>query len=161
MLTQPLVLTQNVPRQGFEPRLDEPKSPVLPLHHQGEIYSVAPFWWRWSGSNRRPPQCHCGALPTELHPQKSIQPTLSQFFPAQWFFYFFRVTPLLCFILELRIGVFRVVGLFWLCVVYTFGRKKIGAQMCADSQIPFQFGKFVRKLFISRSFFGSTPKVVE
>ena len=24
-----------VPRQGFEPRLDEPKSSVLPLHHQG------------------------------------------------------------------------------------------------------------------------------
>ncbi len=25
-------------------------------------------WWSRSGSNRRPPQCHCGALPTELLP---------------------------------------------------------------------------------------------
>lgn len=29
------LLLSNVPRQGFEPRLDEPKSSVLPLHHQG------------------------------------------------------------------------------------------------------------------------------
>ena len=25
-------------------------------------------WWRWTGSNRRPPACKAGALPTELHP---------------------------------------------------------------------------------------------
>ena len=23
-------------------------------------------WWTWSGSNRRPPACHAGALPAEL-----------------------------------------------------------------------------------------------
>ena len=33
--------------------------------------------------------------------------------------------------------------------------QKIGAQMCADSRIPFQFGKFVRKLFLSRAFFAA------
>ena len=26
-------------------------------------------WWSRQGSNLRPPQCHCGALPTELRPQ--------------------------------------------------------------------------------------------
>ena len=26
-------------------------------------------WWRWTGSNRWPPACKAGALPTELHPQ--------------------------------------------------------------------------------------------
>ena len=25
-------------------------------------------WWSWSGSNRRPPECKSGALPTELQP---------------------------------------------------------------------------------------------
>ncbi len=25
-------------------------------------------WWSRSGSNRRPPECHSGALPTELRP---------------------------------------------------------------------------------------------
>ena len=24
------------------------------------------IWWTWSGSNRRPPACHAGALPAEL-----------------------------------------------------------------------------------------------
>src|SRR4051812_43666142 len=24
-------------------------------------------WWTWPGSNRRPPACKAGALPTELH----------------------------------------------------------------------------------------------
>jgi hypothetical protein len=26
-------------------------------------------WWSWTGSNRRPPACKAGALPTELQPQ--------------------------------------------------------------------------------------------
>ena len=30
-------------------------------------------WWSRSGSNRRPPQCHCGALPTELRPRKRFK----------------------------------------------------------------------------------------
>ena len=28
------------------------------------------IWWRRTGSNRRPPACKAGALPTELRPQK-------------------------------------------------------------------------------------------
>ena len=28
-------------------------------------------WWRWAGSNRRPPACKAGALPAELHPRDS------------------------------------------------------------------------------------------
>ena len=27
-------------------------------------------WWSRLGSNQRPPQCHCGALPTELRPHQ-------------------------------------------------------------------------------------------
>ena len=27
-------------------------------------------WWSRSGSNRRPPECHSGALPTELRPHE-------------------------------------------------------------------------------------------
>ena len=27
-------------------------------------------WWRWPGSNRRPPACKAGALPAELHPRR-------------------------------------------------------------------------------------------
>jgi hypothetical protein len=30
------------------------------------------FWWRMTGSNRRPPACKAGALPAELIPQRSI-----------------------------------------------------------------------------------------
>jgi hypothetical protein len=33
-------------------------------HSQGGV----PNFWRWPGSNRRPPACKAGALPTELHP---------------------------------------------------------------------------------------------
>ena len=29
---------------------------------------VAKDWWSWTGSNRRPPACKAGALPTELQP---------------------------------------------------------------------------------------------
>ena len=34
-------------------------------------------WWRWTGSNRRPPACKAGALPAELHPRSpsaGVQP---------------------------------------------------------------------------------------
>ncbi len=27
-------------------------------------------WWSWPGSNRRPPACKTGALPTELQPRR-------------------------------------------------------------------------------------------
>ena len=30
---------------------------------------ITSIWWRWTGSNRRPPACKAGALPIELHPQ--------------------------------------------------------------------------------------------
>ena len=31
------------------------------------------FWWRLTGSNRRPPACKAGALPAELNPQVTQQ----------------------------------------------------------------------------------------
>ena len=30
------------------------------------------FWWRMTGSNRRPPACKAGALPAELIPRDEI-----------------------------------------------------------------------------------------
>ncbi len=30
--------------------------------------SYRPVWWRYAGSNRRPPACKAGALPAELYP---------------------------------------------------------------------------------------------
>jgi hypothetical protein len=40
----------------------------------------SPFWWSWSGSNRRPPECKSGALPAELQPltSKSIEASWMQ-----------------------------------------------------------------------------------
>ena len=29
-------------------------------------------WWSWTGSNRRPPACKAGALPTELQPPHAL-----------------------------------------------------------------------------------------
>ena len=29
---------------------------------------VGALWWRYAGSNRRPPACKAGALPAELYP---------------------------------------------------------------------------------------------
>ena len=31
------------------------------------------FWWSRTGSNRRPPECHSGALPIELRPHVGWQ----------------------------------------------------------------------------------------
>ena len=31
-----------------------------------------PYWWRIPGSNRWPPACKAGALPTELIPQEDL-----------------------------------------------------------------------------------------
>ena len=35
-----------------------------------ESTKLSMSWWTWPGSNRRPPECHSGALPTALqaHP---------------------------------------------------------------------------------------------
>ena len=51
------------------------------------------IWWRWSGSNWRPPACKAGALPTELHPHylhnirfKSITKKEKTWFSLTYFF---------------------------------------------------------------------------
>ena len=36
-------------------------------------------WWSQTGSNRRPPECKSGALPTELWPRKAMQPIVGSF----------------------------------------------------------------------------------
>ena len=39
------------------------------------------YWWSWSGSNRRPPECKSGALPTELQPRME---NLQNVIEADW-----------------------------------------------------------------------------
>jgi hypothetical protein len=34
------------------------------------MFAVRKTWWSWPGSNRRPPACKTGALPTELQPRR-------------------------------------------------------------------------------------------
>ena len=36
------------------------------------LFNFQVSWWRWGDSNSWPPACKAGALPTELHPQKSF-----------------------------------------------------------------------------------------
>ena len=33
------------------------------------VTPVSSIWWSWTGSNRRPLECHSSALPTELQPR--------------------------------------------------------------------------------------------
>jgi hypothetical protein len=40
------------------------------------------FWWSWTGSNRRPHECHSCALPTELQPHKLVNIS-NHLFPCQ------------------------------------------------------------------------------
>jgi hypothetical protein len=50
---------------GIEP----PTSPLSGVRSSQLSYRPAPCaWWSWSGSNRRPPECKSGALPSELQP---------------------------------------------------------------------------------------------
>src|SRR2546423_12766533 len=37
-------------------------------------------WWTWPGSNRRPPACKAGALPTELHAHSEACSNFRTFF---------------------------------------------------------------------------------
>ncbi len=37
-----------------------------------DLCLLTPEWWSWTGSNRRPPACKAGALPTELQPRRQL-----------------------------------------------------------------------------------------
>jgi hypothetical protein len=43
----------------------------------------SPEWWSQTGSNRRPPACKAGALPTELWPQHLTDPIRSNASPPE------------------------------------------------------------------------------
>jgi hypothetical protein len=51
----------------------------MPVHDRNERWFDArdPGWWSQTGSNRRPPACKAGALPTELWPPQS-QPAFAK-----------------------------------------------------------------------------------
>lgn len=55
--------------------IDAEKLLLQERKREGKIFwRVIPMkrkWWSQSGSNRRPPECHSGALPTELWPHDS------------------------------------------------------------------------------------------
>ena len=76
--------------------------------------SYRPIWWSWSGSNRRPPECKSGALPTELQ-------------PPDWCCFAFAGLGFFCFALLQRPGVALIRRPFR----YAFGGRGsrfIGAQ---------------------------------
>ena len=60
-------------------RIELPTSPLSGVrssqlsYRPGKSTSQAPTWWSWSGSNRRPPECKSGALPTELQPLINLE----------------------------------------------------------------------------------------
>jgi hypothetical protein len=45
---------------------------------QSRSHMLLSSWWSWSGSNRRPPECKSGALPTELQPLIRYPPACSR-----------------------------------------------------------------------------------
>ena len=52
----------------------EPPTPALSTRCSNQLSYEPKFkkefnWWSRSGSNRRPPECKSGALPTELRPR--------------------------------------------------------------------------------------------
>src|SRR5204863_8525659 len=55
-------------------RVELPTSPLSGVRSSHLSYrpdtAYNHFWWSWSGSNRRPPECKSGALPAELQPPK-------------------------------------------------------------------------------------------
>src|SRR5437764_5099318 len=57
-------------------RIELPTSPLSGVRSSQLSYrpgGLSQSWWSWSGSNRRPPECKSGALPTELQPLKSVE----------------------------------------------------------------------------------------
>jgi hypothetical protein len=73
---------------GIEP----PTSPLSGVRSSQLSYRPGPlpsshFWWSWSGSNRRPPECKSGALPAELQPPGIRAPSgarLRESIEASW-----------------------------------------------------------------------------
>ena len=85
-------LTQRSPRrQSFAPEPEQKRMPTPKLrnrrHHACQTTKparaaerrtitrriVPPVWWSQTGSNRRPPACKAGALPTELWPRRMTE----------------------------------------------------------------------------------------
>ena len=55
----------------------EPPTPALSTRCSNQLSYEPKFlnefdWWSRSGSNRRPPECKSGALPTELRPRQVV-----------------------------------------------------------------------------------------
>ena len=47
------------------------KPPATPSRTCAKQHRNTPIWWSQTGSNRRPPACKAGALPTELWPRQA------------------------------------------------------------------------------------------
>ena len=48
------------------------------------LLCAPPDWWSQTGSNRRPPACKAGALPTELWPRSGVGVQVSDFCRRAW-----------------------------------------------------------------------------
>ena len=53
----------------FKRPFDSLAETTLAVRSTTDVSTQNCYWWSRQGSNLRPPQCHCGALPTELRPQ--------------------------------------------------------------------------------------------
>ena len=63
-------LHQLVLVHGVEPQFSTYEVDVLFIElDEQKSNNIRQFWWRWTGSNRRPDACKATALSTELHPQ--------------------------------------------------------------------------------------------
>ena len=64
----PKTNTRRMPKSTLRDLSSPPTTTPGSLNQTSHTQSQKP-WWRWTGSNRRPPACKAGALPAELHPQ--------------------------------------------------------------------------------------------
>ncbi len=61
------------------------------------------FWWSWTGSNRRPHECHSCALPTELQPRIFLDDN-KRSYPCQYHIDMLAANPVILKNLECRSG---------------------------------------------------------
>jgi hypothetical protein len=67
---RPISRLRFVPRRASENRCRFRTIGAVHTRRSGGIPSSFREWWSRTGSNRRPQQCDCCALPTELRPRK-------------------------------------------------------------------------------------------
>jgi hypothetical protein len=57
---------------SFKKPFDLLAETTLAVRSTTDVSTINSKWWSLQDSNLRPPQCHCGALPTELRPHPKM-----------------------------------------------------------------------------------------